>query len=643
MAKAGGGVMVRQARQAIKTAVSRVVFCLLATAIAAPGCSGPRRTADAASTSGSPSWEEVRADPIVWGTKRDVERACDRHLALIRELRQRLRRAPGPRTASNTLVPYNELLLVEDRISTLSELMSHVHSRADVRAAAQRCSTRVLLEARVFADAWQYRAVLGVDERGLDGGAARFRRELLRRQRRLGLHRDAPDLSALRKRHARALRSFEHNIEQGSFTDNLEVARTLLEIRHAYARRLGYTSYADYIAPVTVFRTRAGVSRFLDEVSAVVRPRAEWELFEAQTRKARGYPWPSISSCSELDGWVKKMRSERRGGPDEIMLFRLHFVDVRKVVSRILSTLGKAFSMDFRSIPRAARWHPSVMAYDLYEGDNYLGRLYLDLAKRLDKSYPSSTWTILQCANHGRHPCSVVVMQLLDSRTGVVRYDELTTLLHELGHALHNLLSADKRWFTDTGKEVGLDIREMPSMTLQRWAELPGTIVSFSQQYETGKRMEMKMARRFHRAQQIGRGYDLQAYLQRAAINLDLHARDPSGFSLGHEMKRSQTFLPCSDEAPLEWFVATRDITRASLIYHYLWSEVVALEVLSRLSASGSEAAEREVFRRFKETILRPGASRSPSSMIESFLGGRVTYEDLKRWIGESDRRAMAE
>lgn len=398
--------------------------------------------------------------------------------------------------------------------------------------------------------------------------------------------------------------------------ENIEVLAQLAQLRREYAQLFGYDTYADFVLRRRMAKNAAAVSSFLDEVKGAVAQRELADLALLRADKARLRRTPLAST--QLERWDVAFHSARvRNATHRVdqEAFRRHFPPEASV-QFVFALAERLFGVRFAPLKQAL-WHPDARAFAVSDraGGALLGTLYVDLYPRADKYNHAAVWPIrMSSALAQRRPAAALVVNF--NRRGLT-LEELETLLHEFGHALHILLS-QTRYAGQGGSNVQLDFAEAPSQMLEDWVYDPKVLALLRQACRSCPPVPAAMLARAGRARHFAKGiafarqhlfasYDLAVYGPKSQDPLALWAAMESATPLGH--------VPGSMFPAQFGHIATG---YAAGYYGYLWSLVVAEDLRTAFAADRLDPA---VGRRLRDTVLAHGAQAAPEGLVERFLG----------------------
>jgi thimet oligopeptidase len=403
-------------------------------------------------------------------------------------------------------------------------------------------------------------------------------------------------------------------------TENLKLLKVIVELRHEYAGLFGFASYADFVMQRRMAGSAAAVDRFLASVRGALVDREARELKELKAAKAEHLQLP-VGSV-RIDRWdvrfyAERIRQQRYSVDQEA--FRPYFPP-RESLSFALRVIEKMMAVKYTPVAEAPRWHPDVFAFavsDAASGKS-LATLYVDLFPREGKYGHAAVFPLRsESARLGRASQAALVVNL--NAKGLT-LDELETLLHELGHSVHNNLST-ARHSSQAGTAVKLDFVEAPSQMLEDWVYHPEVLMVFREVCPHCQPVPADLLQKADRARRYGKGvYYSRQWLQ-AAYDMKLYGaqvQDP--LRLWIEME-SQTPLGYVDGTTFPAGFAHVAGGYAAGYYSYLWSEVVAIDLRT---AFGANRLDPAVGVRYRNSVLAEGGQRPAQDLVRGFLGREV-------------------
>ena len=402
--------------------------------------------------------------------------------------------------------------------------------------------------------------------------------------------------------------------------ENIETLAALTQRRRELAELFGYASHADFVLRHRMARSEAEVQTFLTTVKDAVRSR---ELFDlGELRIAKAVHLKQGVDVTALDRWDTSFYAERvrraRHAVDQEQ-FRRYFppdASLRFVFRLAEQVFGVTFSVVAAS-PGAPLWHREARSYTVtdHETKAHLGTLFVDLYPRADKFNHAAVWGLRKASTlAGRRPAAALVVNF--NRQGLT-LDELETLLHEFGHALHSLLS-QTRYAAHGGTSVQLDFVEAPSQMLEDWVYDPQVLALFAKVCARCKPVPATLLAQAREARDFGKGVQFSRQHLFASYDLALHGREPAEpLALWSQMEGATplghvggSLFPAGFEHIAGGYAAG--------YYGYLWSLVLAEDLRTAFTADRLDA---QVGKRYRETVLENGGQVAPAELMQRFLG----------------------
>ena len=398
---------------------------------------------------------------------------------------------------------------------------------------------------------------------------------------------------------------------------NLPTLKEAMDLRQEMAGLFGLPSYADFAIRRKMAGKSAAVQTFLGEVGAAVKQVEGRELDELRDYrvKATGLS-PVDATIMRWDAgyWQQKLKAERYSIDQNAL--RKYFPS-NAVVPWMLQVSGTLYGIDFKRA-EVPVWHPEVEYYDVFDHASHarIGGIYLDMFPREGKYGHAAAWPTRGSSTlAGRTPISVLVTNF--DRAGLDS-NELETMVHEFGHVLHGVLSRT-RYVAQSGTSVEGDFVEAPSQMYEEWArtlEPLALIAGFCQ--PACPAVDAALVGRLNAAHNYGRGIRYSRQLLYAAYDMAIHGTTPGeplptwdrmegATLLGHV---AGTQFPGQFDHLMNGYGAG--------YYGYMWSEVLALDMLSRYDGKLMNPA---VGMRYRQTILARGSEATGSELVRAFLG----------------------
>ena len=581
--------------------------------------------------------------------------ALDPRLAArIAELHERLDETPGLDAEQRQLV---ERLHLERRLAgaglgpdeqaelrAINERLAELSARFDANLLADTNELAVVVDDESELDG------LGDDERAAAAqAAAAAGHEGWRIE--LPLYTGHPWLAQLRHRGLRE-RILDASRSRGSCGDEHDNSAVVLEtvrLRARRARLLGFAHHADRTAADSMAGSAAAISARLELLAgpAVRNARAELARIQefADAEQAAAGEEPFAIAAHDWLHYQERLR-EREADLDTAAM-RPWFELERVLVDGVFFAAGLAFGLRFEPRPELRGDHEQVRVYAVRDADGAeLGLYLLDPYARDSKRGGAWMSTYVQ-QNELLDERTVVynVLNLAEPPAGaptLLALDEVETLFHEFGHALHGLL-AHVRYPHFGGTNVRRDFVEFPSQVNELWALHPTVLERYARHHRTGEPLPAEWVARLRASRRFGEGYATTEYLAAAVLDLAWHSLtveeaeavdDVMEFER-QALEQAGLLLP---EVPTRYsscyFQHVYSGGYSAGYYGYIWSEVFDAAATERFEAAADGRALRELGERYRRTILEPGGSREPMELVREFFDGEPSIEPLLRRRG---------
>jgi thimet oligopeptidase len=402
---------------------------------------------------------------------------------------------------------------------------------------------------------------------------------------------------------------------------NLPLLDEAVRLRRELAGLYGQPDYATYLMRHRMVGDPQTAYRFLDGVRGAVTELEKKDIEELRLFKAQDTKQPD----ARLERWdlryyEEKLRKARYDVDQEAL--RRYF-PTEASVAYVLKVAETLYGIRFeaRQVPT---WHPSTRFYDVYEakGDrdgnakgDYIGGVYLDLFPREGKyGHAHAEGARSESLLAHRTPISILVVNLNEKG---LNEDELVTLMHEFGHVLHGVLSK-ARYVDQAGANVRLDFVEAPSQMFEEWALREEPLSMFAQICRDCPHLTHAQYLQMDASRKFGRGVAYGRQLLLASYDLALTTPDPGGSLATWEKLEgatplgyvSGTMFPANFTHLMDGYAAG--------YYGYMWSKVLALDMLSGFHGHLMNPADGA---RYRRDILSRGAEVPPERLVEDFLG----------------------
>ena len=411
---------------------------------------------------------------------------------------------------------------------------------------------------------------------------------------------------------------------------NLKLLGQIAALRHELAGLFGYSNYVDFSLRRKMAQDGATAWKFLDEVKGTVLAGEKADLIELRAAKAKHLG--AAVAATEIKRWdagyySERIRRERFSIDDEA--FRPYFPP-EPALAFSLRIIERLMGVTYTKIP-SALWQAEAQTFVV--SDNASGKaiaqLYVDLYPREGKYNHAAVWSLRSGSTlTGRTPVAALVVNF--NRQGLT-LDELETLLHELGHAVHNNLS-ETRYAVQAGTAVMQDFVEAPSQMLEEWVYDKTVLKLMTEVCPTCKPVPDDLVDRAVAAKNFGKGSKSGRQHLYASFDLALHGADmPEPMALWAKME-GQT--PMGHETGSKFPAGFAHLAGGygSGYYGYLWSLVLAMDLRTAFAADKLSPVVGMAYRR---KVIGHGGQHPAPELVNDFLGrawnSKAFFDDLRK------------
>ena len=425
----------------------------------------------------------------------------------------------------------------------------------------------------------------------------------------------------------------------GGDKDNTGLIRDIVALRREKAQLLGYPTYADYALEERMAKTPGNVNNFLRRLMEPSLPAARREVagIEAYARK-NGFegtlmPW-------DFSFWSEKYQKEHYDLDDELLkpYFRLETVQ-----EAVFDLANRLYGLHFARRTDLPVYHPDVQVYEVTEeSGRFLALFYLDFFPRESKRGGAWMTAFRELSVHDgkeERPLISVVTNFTKptpSRPSLLTFYEVTTLLHEFGHALHGML-AEGRYKSLTGTNVVRDFVELPSQLMENWAYEPQWLETFARHWQTGEVIPREYIDRIVAARNFLAGYAQVRQLQFGITDMAWHtlAGAPQDDIVAFEQAILEPAAVLPQVPGIVFSPSFNHIFSggyAAGYYSYKWAEVLEADAFACFQEEG--IFSREVAGRFRRELLARGGSVDADILYRNFRGRDPEPEALLKKQG---------
>ena len=398
----------------------------------------------------------------------------------------------------------------------------------------------------------------------------------------------------------------------------------IAQLRQARASLLGYHNYATFALEERMAETPEKVMTFLNEQLAKDKPQAIKELEELKT----------FSGLTDFQQWdfayyAEKLKQERYQIDDSLLK---PYLALDKAVEGMFAVARKLYGLHFTLTEEVEKYHPEVQTYKVTdENGNYLALFYTDFFPRAGKR--NGAWMTSykeqyrdEQGNDSRPHISIVCnfTRPTDTAPSLLTFNELTTLFHEFGHALHGMLSK-VTYPSLSGTNVARDFVELPSQLMENWCYEEETLRLFATHYQTGEPLPIEWVNKVKAVEDFMKGILNVRQLNFGFLDMEWHT-----YPHLERLENVRTFEQTVTKAtqlypPIDVMCISPAFSHifsggyAAGYYSYKWSEALEEDALEIFKEAGF--FNKTVATRFRKEILERGSSEKESILYKRFRG----------------------
>ncbi|WP_250432990.1 M3 family metallopeptidase [Hanstruepera flava] len=426
---------------------------------------------------------------------------------------------------------------------------------------------------------------------------------------------------------------------QNNKNDNQNHVLQIAKLRHERANLLGYKTHAHFVLEERMAKNPETVETFLNELLEKAKPAAEREF---KTLRDFAKEQDGIKQLQKWDGayYSEKLKQKLFDLDDEKLK---PYFKLENVINGVFTIAEKLYGLQFEEICNIDKYHDDVLTYKVTDDDgNLISIFYTDFFPRTGKR--NGAWMTVYKPQYvkndenSRPHISIVCNFTKPTKTkpSLLTFNEVTTLFHEFGHALHGML-ANTTYPSLSGTSVFWDFVELPSQVLENWCYEKEALKLFATHYETGEVIPMELIDKIKASATFHEGMQTLRQLSFGLLDMSWHGQDPSQITnvKVHELKAFENTKLYPDVAENCMSTSFSHIFQggySSGYYSYKWAEVLDADAFEAFKEAG--IFSRNVANKFKDNILSQGGTEDPMTLYKRFRGKEPQPEALLKRAG---------
>jgi Zn-dependent oligopeptidase len=426
---------------------------------------------------------------------------------------------------------------------------------------------------------------------------------------------------------------------KGDELDNREIVKEIVALRHQRANLLGYPTHADFILEERMAESPIKVMDFLREIERYSKDAAQQDVDEVAeyAKKTDG-----IEDFQRWDFayYSEKLKMEKYAIDDELLK---PYFQLEKVIDGVFQTAHKLFGIQFIPNKSIDVYHEDVMAYDVMnEEGQEIAKFYADFFPRAGKR--AGAWMTSFAGQYkdasGDHRPLVSIVCNFTKPSGdtpsLLTFNEVTTLFHEFGHALHGML-ANGTYESLSGTSVYWDFVELPSQIFENWCYEKECLDLFAKHYKTGESIPQEYIDKIVASSNFMEGYQTLRQLSFGMLDMAWHGQDPNQIEdvaqFEEHIMNEFNVLPALPNTNMSCsFSHIFQGGYSAGYYSYKWAEVLDADAFEFFKEKG--IFNEDVANAFQINILATGGSEHPSKLYKRFRGKEADVKALLRRAG---------
>jgi len=426
---------------------------------------------------------------------------------------------------------------------------------------------------------------------------------------------------------------------KGDALDNQNNVLQIAKLRYERAHLLGYKTHAHFVLEERMAETPETVLKFSNELLEKAKPAAERE-FKNLENFAKDLD--NIDRLEKWDGayYSEKLKQKLFSLDDELLK---PYFKLENVINGAFTIANKLFDLNFEEINTIDKYHEDVLTYKVTDSKgDFISIFYADFFPRSGKR--NGAWMTsykpqyIKNGENSRPHISIVCNFTKPTKTkpSLLTFNEVTTLFHEFGHALHGML-ANTTYPSLSGTSVFWDFVELPSQVMENWCYEKDALKLFATHYETGEVIPMDLVEKIKESATFHEGMQTLRQLSFGLLDMSWHGQDPTNIksvkTFEDEVFKNTSLYPETKETCMSTsFSHIFQGGYSSGYYSYKWAEVLDADAFEYFKQEG--IFDKTVADKFKTHVLSKGGTENPMTLYKRFRGQEPKPEALLKRAG---------
>lgn len=442
-----------------------------------------------------------------------------------------------------------------------------------------------------------------------------------------------------RKLREELFRAFNSRCCKGGEFDNKEICIKIAQLRKKRAQLLGYNTHAEYVLEERMAKKPNEVTSFLEELLEKSLDVAKEQVNEVSVFAAENGAELPLQRW-DFPYWAEKLKKEKYSIDNEML--KPYFV-LENVLEGAFSMANKLYGLTFKENKGIPTYHEEVRVFEVYEENgNFLSLFYADFFPRSGKragAWMTSFKNQFVESDEDHRPHISIVCNFnrpTATKPSLLTFNEVTTLFHEFGHALHGMC-AKGQYSKLSGTNVYWDFVELPSQLHENWCYEQECLNLFATHYETGDVIPMELVKKLEESAKFLEGSQTVRQVSFGLLDMAWHHNLPDEitdiFNFERTILERTSLLPGFGNSCMS--TAFQHIFNGGYsagYYSYKWAEVLDADAFEAFKQNG--IFNRITGQSFKENILEKGGTEDPAKLYEQFRGQKPSQKALLNRAG---------
>jgi len=424
--------------------------------------------------------------------------------------------------------------------------------------------------------------------------------------------------------------------------NNEENVLNIVKLRHKRANVLGYKTHAHFVLEERMAENPETVLSFSNDLLAKAKPAAKREFEHLQNYAKQ------LDGIEELQKWdggyySEKLKKELFSLDQELLK---PYFKLENVIDGVFEIANRLFDLKFEVIDTIDKYHEDVKTYNVTDASgNFVSHFYADFHPREGKRNGAwmTSYKSQQIVNgeNDRPQVSIVCnfTKPTETKPSLLTFNEVTTLFHEFGHALHGML-ANTTYKSLSGTSVSWDFVELPSQVFENWCYEKEALELFAKHYETGETIPMEYVTKIKESASFHEGMQTLRQLSFGLLDMQWHGGASELLNKINDVKEFETnafadtqlYPAVAENCMSTAFAHIFQGGYSAGYYSYKWAEVLDADAFEYFQEEG--IFNKEVATKFKETVLSKGGTEKPMELYKRFRGKEPKPDALLKRAG---------